>query len=169
VNTKHRFDAHKALEVILYVARTVPDMYRALKMLYFADKEHLGRYGRLISGDSYVAMSHGPVPSGAYDLVKLARGDGLCYADIPVHKAFAVDGHDIVPCREANLDLLSESDMECLDSAIKRYGHLTFGRLKTLSHDKAFAAADQNDFIPLEAIAASLPDGDLIVDYIKNA
>jgi hypothetical protein len=65
VNTKHRFDAHKALEVILYVAGSVPDMYRALKVLYFADREHLGRYGRLICGDTYVAMRLGPVPSGS--------------------------------------------------------------------------------------------------------
>jgi len=168
MSIKHRFDAEKAIEVLLYIAKRVPDMYNALKVLYFADKEHLAKYGRLICGDSYVAMSHGPVPSGAYDLVKYARGDGFCPVDLPVNEAFAVQGYTIIPHREANLDLLSESDLECLDAAIGRYGHLPFSRLRKLSHDAAFKSADQNDFIPLEAIAKSLPDGELLLDYIQN-
>jgi hypothetical protein len=37
------------------------------KVLYFADKEHLEKYGRFICGDSCYAMKHGPVPSQIYD------------------------------------------------------------------------------------------------------
>ncbi len=166
---KYRFDAEKAIEVLLYIAEKSPDIYNALKVLYFADREHLAKYGRLICGDSYVAMREGPVPSGAYDLVKYARGDGLCWLNIPIEEAFSVQGYSIVPHRRANLDLLSESDIECLDAAIKGYGHLSFGELKKRSHDKAYEAADQNDFIPLEAIVKTLPDGELLLDYLQNS
>ena len=168
MSIKRGFDAEKAVEVLLYIAKRVPDVYNALKVLYFADREHLAKYGRLICSDSYVAMRHGPVPSGVYDLVKYARGDGSCLIDLPLNEAFTVQGYDIVVRREPNLDLLSESELECLDAAVQRYGHLSFSRLKKLSHDAAFTSADQNDFIPLEAIVKSLPDSDLLLDYIRN-
>jgi len=32
----------------------------------------------------------------------------------------------------------------------------------------AYKAADRNDFIPLDAIARTLPDGDLLADYLHN-
>ncbi|MFB3902421.1 MAG: Panacea domain-containing protein [Acidobacteriota bacterium] len=39
----------------------------AAKLLYFADKYHLTRYGRPVIGDQYVKMEYGPVPSKALD------------------------------------------------------------------------------------------------------
>lgn len=164
----HRFDAKKAVEVVLYIAQKVSDMYVALKVLYFADKEHLYRYGRLICGDSYVALKHGPVPSGTYDLVKFARSDGWCPIGDYVQDAFEIEDYDIVPIRKPNIDLLSISDRECLDEAIGQYGHLTFGKLQDLCHqDKAFQAVDRNDFIPLEAIIETLPDSELLKEYLE--
>jgi uncharacterized phage-associated protein len=145
-------------------------MYNALKVLYFADKDHLGRYGRLIYGDSYVAMRHGPVPSAAYDIIKCARGDGICPAQVPAQELLSVSAaHQITPLREADLRTLSESEVECLDAAIERYGQLPFGELQRLCHaDKAFQQSGENDFMPIEAIAASLPDTDDLLDYLRN-
>ncbi len=163
-----KFDARKAIEVLLYIAARVPDMYKALKVLYFADREHLQRYGRQICGDSYVAMRHGPVPSGTYDLVKLARGQGLNWADYPIREDFVVQDFTIIPRREANLSLLSASDIECLDLAIARLKPLSFGKLRRLSHDAAFAASDENDFMPLETIVKTLPDASAILDYLRD-
>ena len=168
MSMEYRFDAYKAIEVLLYIAKKVPDMYKALKVLYFADREHLAQYGRLICGDSYVAMSHGPVPSGAYDLVKIARGDGFNFIDIPVDEAFVVRDNVITTHREANLDLLSESDIECLNSAIQQYGPLSFHELRERSHDIAFTSADENDFISLDAIINSLPNSETLLDYVRN-
>ena len=36
---------------------------KAAKLLFFADKLHLNRYGRPILGDCYFCLDHGPVPS----------------------------------------------------------------------------------------------------------
>ena len=165
---RQRFDANKAIEVLLYIAQKSPKIYNALKVFYFADKDHLSKYGRLICGDSYVAMRHGPVPSGAYDLVKYARGDRFCWGDLPIDEAFAVQGHNIVPRREPDLDFLSETDKECLELAIDKYGHLSFRQLKRLSHDEAYEAADENDFIQIEAIANTLPNRELLLDYLET-
>ncbi|CAD5970647.1 hypothetical protein PCC9214_03789 [Planktothrix tepida] len=74
------FNIEKGIESILYILELLenkvqPTIHRVSKFLYFADKEHLEKYGRFIFGDSYYAMKHGPVPSQIYDLLKLVRGD----------------------------------------------------------------------------------------------
>jgi len=171
MGSKHNLDIDKAVEVLLYVTKRARNMYNALKVLYFADKQHLAKYGRLIYGDSYVAMKLGPVPSAAYDIVKDASGDGLYPTPVPAEKLFLVDRHHnrISPRREADLDRLSESEIECLDAAIEQYGRLPLGALKKISHeDEAFRASDENDFMPIEAIVGSLPDADPLLDYLRN-
>lgn len=165
-----QFEPEKAIEVLLYIAQRCPDMYTALKVLFFADKEHLSKYGRLICGESYVAMSHGPVPSGTYDFIKHVR-DGLSVfsEDIGLESAFSVDGNRIQPSRKPNLELLSQSDIECLDAAIKKYGHMNFGELKRVSHsDPAYQAADENDFISFEVFVKSLPKGEILLEYLAD-
>jgi uncharacterized phage-associated protein len=75
MDTPFTYDPKAALSAVLYVASRIPDptFHKVATVLYFADRKHLERYGRLIFGDSYVATKHGPVPSGVYDLLKSAR------------------------------------------------------------------------------------------------
>ena len=68
-----RFEPEKALEAILYVAsKAQTDKYATLKILYLADKLHLERYGRFISGDYYHALRHGSTPMHSYDMLEYA-------------------------------------------------------------------------------------------------
>jgi uncharacterized phage-associated protein len=166
---RSRFNPEKAVEILLYVAARVHNMYAALKIIYFADKEHLSRYGRQLCGESYVAMDYGPVPSGLYDLVKAVRGDGYCLTALSLADSFAVDGRLILPKRSPNLDLLSDSDIECLDEALTKYGDLSFDTLKRLGHrDQAFRDADRSGFMSLESIVMSLPDGKLLLEHLND-
>lgn len=170
---KTSFNALKALAAILYVACRHKDVsfHTLSKVLYFADRESLHQYGRTICGDSYIAMKHGPVPSGVYDMLKAVRGD-----DQPWHseykrfcQAFEVNGrYSIVAKAEPDLRYLSKSDRECLDQAIEQYGQMSFGRLTQASHDKAWKAADENDAITLETIVQTLPDGEALMEHLKN-
>src|SRR5262245_39031345 len=119
---RFRFDPEKALNLVLYVAAKVkePSFHTISKVIYFADKLHLERYGRLICGDSYVAMKHGPVPSEIYDMMKDVRGDGFSEHWQNARESFEVQGRaTVVPRQEADLAVFSESDLECLKESIK--------------------------------------------------
>ncbi|MGD9498553.1 MAG: Panacea domain-containing protein [Armatimonadota bacterium] len=152
----------KAIEVLLYVAQRAPNLYNALKCIYFADKLHLARYGSFIYGDEYVAMNYGAVPSAAFDLLKQVRGDGRTCLPIDPSEALGMDGYLIRPRRDADLRMLSASERECLDQAIAKYGDLTFADLRRVSHaDPAYQEADENAFISVEAIVRSIGDEDL--------
>ena len=166
-----RFDPDKAIQAILFVARSITGatFHQISKIIYFADKDHLQKYGRLICGDSYVAMKHGPVPSGIYDIMKPVRGDGSSDCIEQAEKSFAVQGpYTVIPKTDVNMDAFSQSDIECLTAAIKQYGHLSFSQLTDLSHDKAWEGADENDIIDLEQIIATLPDGPAHLEHLQE-
>jgi uncharacterized phage-associated protein len=143
-------------------------MYSVLKALYFADKHHLHRYGRFIFGDRYVAMRLGPVPSGAYDLIKIARGESPLLHCSEVHDAFTMDGYQIVPFVDADSEVFSDSDIECLNEAIRECDGVPFSKLKERSHDQAWESADENDFMTIESIAALTPDKESLLKYLQD-
>jgi uncharacterized phage-associated protein len=167
---RFRFDPDKALNLVLYVAACVkePTFHTISKVIYFADKLHLERYGRLICGDSYVAMKHGPVPSEIYDMMKDVRGDGFSEHWQTARQAFEVKGKaTVVPHQAPDMDVFSDSDVECINESIKIYGHLDFGRLTELSHDEAWQATDGNDIIDIEQIVATFPDGKALLQHLR--
>lgn len=163
--TKRYFELNRAKihEILLYIAARVktPTFHTVFKIMYFADKRHLAQYGRFISGDSYIAMEFGPVPSTAYDLVKEAR-------EYAVPDGITVDGYRIVPTRDSNIEVLSESDTECLDWAIEAYGHKTFGELTDASHDAAWSQTAENGEMTIESIVATLEDADVLMAYLQD-
>jgi uncharacterized phage-associated protein len=82
---------------------------------------------------------------------------------------FDIEGrYKIAPHRNADLSIFSESDLECLDKAIAEYGAMSFSELRDISHDAAWRSADENSVIPLETIAASLHDGDAILEHLRS-
>ena len=170
IHVKH-FDREKALEVILFIAGNLDgaNLHSISKMLYLSDKLHLQEYGRLICGDRYIAMAYGPVPSAIDDMMKAA----VCRKSIDVDRdeiildAMRVEhGGNVIPKRECNFDMLSESEIDCIKNAIAEYGHKGFGELTDITHDSAWEAADDNQIMSLDSIVGTLPNAALVIDYL---
>lgn len=161
-----RFDPEKALETILFISKKVPDTYHIGKIIYFADLQHLEKFGRFISGDYYCALKDGPVPSGTYDIIKDVRESRNPRYAISAEKAFSVNGYNVNPKRDPNLDFFSESDISCLSEAIEKFGPLSFGKLKSLSHDSAYDSADENGEISIAEIAKMLPNSTEVIENL---
>ena len=176
MNYPFEFNLDKGIESILYIAQKVddPTFHRISKIMYFADRKHLEKYGRFICGDSYVAMKHGPVPSEIYDMLKAVRADTVLslkpYESAKkVQSAFSVqEPYEVKHLREANLDFFSESDLECLNYSIDNYRNLSFDELTKLSHDQAWEAANENDFIEIEQIARTLNNAEELISHLQD-
>lgn len=172
------FDAEKALEVILYISQSTHNLFNIVKTLYFSDKFHLENFGRQITGDYYIAMKEGPVPSGTYDLIKLARGDNFRFdkkiKDAKPEAAIKViEENQIYPNRKPDLDLLSESDIECLDKSIKTYGNMNPLKLQEIIQaEKAYKKNKKStgiNKIPLkEIILLDVPNGKEVIEYLNS-
>ena len=167
---KFDFDKEKAIEAILYIAQNIPDpSYHSIsKILYFADKTSLERYGRFICGDTYFAMEHGPVPSNTYDLMKESPDSG--------EFGFRIErDYNVVPLREADLGELSDSDIECLDQIIRLYGDVPFWKRTEDSHDMAWRKAweekgDQaSNIMTVASIAHLLEDSEDLLEHLGTS
>ena len=62
---KFRFNEGKAIEALIWIASEWPNItpFYLSKVLFYAEKEHLNKYGRPVIADTYIAMPWGPVPS----------------------------------------------------------------------------------------------------------
>src|SRR5262245_35010875 len=132
-----KFDEEKAVAAILYIASRIdsPTFLSIFKLMYLADKTSLERFGRFICGNNYAAMKNGPVPTEVYDMLR--DGDNE-------HRGFTVvNNYHVLARTKPNLDMFSESDVECLDLVLENYGRLPVWHLIQLSHDTAWQRAWQ--------------------------
>ena len=135
------FSEKKALEVLVWIASEWPGVvtrYFACKTLYFADVAHLNDFGCPISGDEYVAMKNGPVPSFFYNLMKKQTRDGDIKIDLDTSiKTIESEGSnniEIKALREANLDCFSKCETEYLKRALNYCKSKSFGELLEETH-----------------------------------
>ena len=88
------------IQPVLYILNKAGkplDTHKISKILYFADRQHLAKYGTTISGDTYMKMQYGPVPSTVYDIIKTIQGrKGLISAELVSPFLSATDGNKIM-------------------------------------------------------------------------
>jgi hypothetical protein len=156
----------KFISGVLYVAQELikldvkPDFYRIFKIMYFSDKKSLPKYYQTIFGDWY-ALPDGPVPEDLYQLIKKIR-DGEKIAE------FSLEGNNIVPKLNPDMEEFSESDIECINASIAENGKLSYGELKEKSHGAAWEnTAIGNEINVLDITRESGGNGH-VVEYIKE-
>jgi len=107
---------------------------KALKLLYFADRYHLRKYGRLISNDTYFAMDHGPVASGTKDIAQQTDFIGETERDYSTRYLIVEHLHDVSSKSTYDDKVFSDSDIEALKFAWEKFGHLDQFQLAKLTH-----------------------------------
>jgi uncharacterized phage-associated protein len=168
---RFQFNERKGTEALAYIATRWPNLtiFYASKVLFFAEKKHLNRYGRPIVADTFIAMPNGPVPSTLYDFIK----GNLGLAGDPEAFAEAIDTDQyprIASRRAASEEALSESDIECLEEAIAFCRPKGFGHLSSLTHqERAWAEANSNGPMDYELfIDEDNPDREHILEEAQE-
>lgn len=165
------FDKDVTLNAVLYIIQQMGgkvDMHKVFKTLYFADQEHLSKYGRTITGDVYIAMNYGPVPSRTDDIFKAVRGDSYFPAGELGNYFHFVNRYVVTNDKQADLDYLSESDIQCLDHSISQCKDKSFGQLTSLSHGLAWQSTAKDSPISYADILREQGDTEGYIDYITN-
>jgi uncharacterized phage-associated protein len=137
MSVQFKMDWEKTLAAITYLAaRNLPELSKGklCKLLFLADKYHLVRFGRPITGDFYWAVDHGPIPSVVKDRLDRLEQN----ADEELATVLSVDRNSTYPHFYAKnafgTENLSESDFMALDRAIAQFGNFTFTELRRLTH-----------------------------------
>jgi uncharacterized phage-associated protein len=114
--TPFMFDQEKAIQAVAFLLKQKPDTNRSdnymriLKLLYFADRESIRETGLPITGDSFVALPHGPTLSRMCDLVRQKAPGGIEW-----DKYIERDGYDIRLINDPGNGKLCRYEIELLE------------------------------------------------------
>lgn len=133
------FDHRKATQCLNYFALKQGgwiDKLKALKLIYFADRFHLRKYGRLITNDTYFAMEYGPVASSTENIAEGSKYVNVNQVGRVYSKQYlCVKKKNIIKSvRAVDYDVFSESDLDALNFAWGTFGHLSSFKLVNLTH-----------------------------------
>lgn len=170
----------KLKAVVLYIigqCKTI-DYFHLFKILYFADRNHLGKYGRRIVKDTFCALQYGPVPSNLYDAIKIVTGktsrpasDAITILSDALASKDTIYPNYLTNKEEADMDELSPSDIECIDQSIKENSQTPFDRLSDQSHDKAWIEAwEKKRNSPINELTLAEAGGadESMMEYVKE-
>lgn len=169
------FDMDSAISSVLYILGKTggsADIHHVYKTLYFADQEHLSKYGRSITGDTYIAMKFGPVPSNLYDIAKALRGDSFFSGSRRLDEFKGLlrlkNRYIIEALSKYNEDDLSESDIECLDSAIGKCAGKNFTAVTRMSHGLAYSNTKADHEISVADILREAGNSEEYANFISD-
>jgi uncharacterized phage-associated protein len=118
-------NTQKAIESVLWVIQNgESNMYNIWKILFSAEKYHINNHGRPITGDRYIAMGYGTVPSWLYNATNTEKsGMGFFRQD-----------NSLVAERNPMMDYLSASDVKALKHGFDEYVGLSFNSVMEKNH-----------------------------------
>lgn len=116
------YGRHKIVQALDYLASAVPgggcSKLILLKLVFLADRYHLRKFGRTVTGDSYRAMTYGPVAQRVRKVIETVSdipGAADCLENRPMN------GHEVLySVRAPDLSYISESEREALDAAARQ-------------------------------------------------
>ncbi|WP_129409310.1 Panacea domain-containing protein [Marinitoga lauensis] len=141
-----RFDYKKAVQSIAWFAqknKNKLNYMKAIKLLYFAERYHIRRYGRPIFWDNYIAMKFGPVQSNVYDLIKTQDypfddEENIAYfhniLNIEKNKREKVYNIILKNKDKINIKVFSKTDIEALEFSWNTFGKFNEFELAEISH-----------------------------------
>lgn len=168
----------KIKAVILYIMQSFPegvDYIKLFKILYFAQQDHLVRYGKVLVDESFRAVKHGPVPTYTYKALRIAEGKPLEGDFKDFLSGIEVRDKIVHTSMEPDMDYVSGANKKCLDAAIAKCKDADPYDLSDMSHDSAWEEANariiddpQKNFITIIDMARAGNATETMVDYIRE-
>ena len=173
----------KIESVVLYVLQHFEqgvDYIKLFKILYFAQREYLAKYGKVLCPDTFRARAMGPVPALSNKVIKIAElheEDASEYPDLESFiNSIRIQDQLVYATKEPDMDYLSNMERKCLD---KWYLYCidknSKEELSPESHDSAYEAAwerynrdPQQGFLTSLEIAIAGGASEKMRNYIYN-
>jgi hypothetical protein len=115
-------------------------------------------------------MKQGACPSKIYDSMKVLRGEKKKNYLPNSERYLEVDPetHDVSVKDLPSMEILSASDVECLDEVISIHKRLGRWVIHKMAHDAAWEKTGPNATMNILDIAKSAKDGDVLAKHIET-
>lgn len=149
------FNEKKAAQVaafFLHSGGSKLDLLKLMKLMYLAERTSLTEYGEPMIGDLLYSMEHGPVLSHTLNHMNGLResmpgGWDSWVSDRADHELAL---RNPITNIKRDLSLLSDADLEILQSLWAKYGQLTGFQLRDITHEMCDEWEDpENSSIPI--------------------
>ena len=150
----------KIRAVVLYIMQSFTqgvDYIKLFKILYFAQQDHLVKYGKVIVEDSFRALKHGPVRAYTYKALQIAEGKPLDGNFDEFLSDIEVRDKKVYTSAVPDMDYISGANKRCLDAAIAKY-----------KDTDPYQDDPQKNFITIIDIARAGKATKDMVDYIRE-
>jgi len=131
------FRYKKSVQALCYFAQQRGDRLnkmKAIKLIWLADRLHLRRFGRTITGDVYFAMPLGPVASTTRDLLEENPNLSDLERDYSTQFIGNFSRFHFHSISKPDLNVFSKTDFECIVDINNTFGDLSQFDLSELSH-----------------------------------
>jgi len=131
------FNYKKAVQSLNYFATKSGgslNKMKAIKLIWLADRLHLRKYGRSITGDEYYALPNGPVPSATRDILESSDFLNDIASEYAEQFLSSNGKYEYKTINEINENVFSQTDIEILETIFTNYGELDQFQLRDLSH-----------------------------------
>lgn len=174
---------NKIQAVVLYILQHFKngvDYIKLFKIMYFAQREYLARYGLTLTEDTFKARTLGPVPALTYKVIKMVESNADFNAEAPDLANFAASisirhGQKVYAKASPDMDYIAEMEKQELDTTINTYKNIKSDKLSELSHDDAYNKVaelmkedPQKDILTLIDIAKAGGATEKTVAYIRE-
>lgn len=139
-------DYKKATQIINYLLRkderaSSMEELKVIKLIWAADRYHLRKYARTVSGDTYFAMKNGPVGSLVKDVAEFSDNSfsKIDESDFPYLSSYFRyeknnENAQLSSVNDVDYDELSQTDIEALDFAWDTFGKYNYQQLIEFTH-----------------------------------
>lgn len=123
----------KAAHAVLFFAeRMQPRKTRLNKLLYFSDFGHFSSHGNGLTGLTYRAIQHGPVPARFQALFDVLAREG--YVSVAREALAQGEGERFLPLLPFDASLFSPAELTTLEAVVDTYGDLSSSGIVEVSH-----------------------------------
>ena len=148
--------------IIFFVEKNIEHFGKTklMKLMYFADKEHLEKFGRVMFYDNYRKLPRGPVATFTYNIISSTDAN-----DGDDFKSYIDNFSDFVEIQKKDINQKNSAtrfnpknsfdntffvilEIEILENVAKKYKTYTKEQISEESHSlKEYINTDMNDFI----------------------
>ena len=127
-STEYNFNQYlnkiiKALTLFFKKNNNDLNKFKAVKLMFFADRYHLRKYGRLLSSDIYYAMKLGPVCSKTTNMTKM-------FGTSISENRYKYSTNGVY-----NSKVFSNSDKEAITFSLEHFNKFKYSDLVDITHD----------------------------------
>lgn len=177
---KTREQIKKIENVILYILQKFDDgvdYIKLFKILYFAQRDYLCRFGKPIVPETFKARIHGPIPTLTDKVIKnVEEGTSTDFPDLKEFMdSIKVVEQKVFALKQPDLDFIAKKEREYLDKWFEYCKDKKSYDLSKESHDSVYhkvverAKQDpQQDVMTFIDIARSGHASDKMIAYIRE-